>query len=246
MTPGACSSPSLQQQQQPPPPPYGMPPGKPPTPSSGKLQKAGIPEKYDKLNKSGSASPHPGNHSNNMLDPSGAGPGMMMGGGGGCSSGLQTTPSPQLMNYIEFEGQELTITKQVNLSYKGGPCDNDMSALDQKPPMPQQQQQPHHMQGLHPPPPPPPVNQNSAILNCLNSNNNNNNSPVIGQQMTPQHQQQQQPGPNDDDLKIKNEFVDTFGAPTQNDLSSPLGKNNNSDFKQLFTLKTVILKFLFT
>lgn len=115
------------------------------------------------------------------------------------SSGLQTTPSPQLMNYIEFEGQELTITKQVNLSYKGGGCD-DLSMLDQKP------------GPLHPPPP----NQNSAILNCLNSNNNNhNNSPVIGQQ-------QSQAGGNDEDLKIKNEFVDNFN-PGNNDLSSPLG-----------------------
>lgn len=209
-----------------------MPPGKPPTPSSSaKLQKAGMPEKYDKLNKSGSASPHPGGGSmQNMLDPTG-GDGMMFGGGkpgnmgmGGMSStGLQTTPSPQLMNYIEFEGQELTITKQVNLSYKGGPCD-DLS-LDQKPPpMP-----PQGMGGpLHPPPP----NQNSAILNCLNSNNNNNNSPVIGQQ------QMQQPGQNDDDLgKIKNEFVDNFGGgppPHNNDMSSPLGKFSKNSSKSYF------------
>lgn len=187
MTPGACSSPSLQQQQ--PPPPYGMGP-KPPTPSSGnKLQKAGMPEKYDKLNKSGSASPHPTNL-------------QMLESGGASSSGLQTTPSPQLMNYIEFEGQELTITKQVNLSYKG---DNDL--LDQKPP--QQQQLP------------PPNNQNSAILNCLNSNNPPNatatSSPVISGGPP-------QPN-NEDDMKIKNEFVDAFASsnPNNNDLSSPLG-----------------------
>ena len=187
MTPGACSSPSLQQQQ--PPPPYGMGP-KPPTPSSGnKLQKAGMPEKYDKLNKSGSASPHPTNL-------------QMLESGGAASSGLQTTPSPQLMNYIEFEGQELTITKQVNLSYKG---DNDL--LDQKPP--QQQQLP------------PPNNQNSAILNCLNSNNPPNatatSSPVISGGPP-------QPN-NEDDMKIKNEFVDAFASsnPNNNDLSSPLG-----------------------
>ncbi len=30
------------------------------------------------------------------------------------TSGLQTTPSPQLMNYVDFEGQELIITKQLN------------------------------------------------------------------------------------------------------------------------------------
>jgi hypothetical protein len=187
MTPGACSSPSLQQQQ--PPPPYGMGP-KPPTPSSGnKLQKAGMPEKYDKLNKSGSASPHP-----NL---------QMLESGGASSSGLQTTPSPQLMNYIEFEGQELTITKQVNLSYKG---DNDL--LDQKPPQQQQQL-------------PPPNNQNSAILNCLNSNNPPNatatSSPVISGGPP-------QPN-NEDEMKIKNEFVDAFASsnPNNNDLSSPLG-----------------------
>lgn len=243
MTPGACSSPSLQQQQ--PPPPYGMPPGKPPTPSSGaKLQKAGLPEKYDKLNKSGSASPHPGNMQL-PLDPQqgGGGDGMMfgkpgigMGMGPGSmtsASGLQTTPSPQLMNYIEFEGQELTITKQVNLSYKGGPCD-DLSSLDQKPPnMP-----PQPMGGLHPPPP----NQNSAILNCLNSNINNTNSPVIGGQQQMQQQQQQQ----DDDLnKIKNEFVDNFGGGPpplhNNDMSSPLSKSRSIIQIRIFSIKKYLI-----
>lgn len=211
MAPGACSSPSLQQQQ---PPPYGMVPApKPPTPSSGKLQKAGMPEKYEKLNKSGSASPHLGAES-----ASGCGGDLMF--KSATSTGLQTTPSPQLMNYVDFEGQELTITKQVNMSYKGGPCDDLM--LDQKPP-----QQGAQQQQQQPPPPPPLSNQNSAILNCLNSNNasntTNTNSPVIannqGQQQQGQGQHQQL---NDDDAKIKNEFIDNFGPPTS-DLSSPLG-----------------------
>ena len=103
MIPNSCSSPSIQQQG--PPPPYGLQ-----MPGSGgksKLQKAGVPEKFDKM---------PGNNNNKhdqemfMLKNS---------GGGITTSGLQTTPSPQLMSYMEFEGQELTITKQLNTSYKG-------------------------------------------------------------------------------------------------------------------------------
>lgn len=211
MPPGSCSSPSMQQG---PPPPYAP---KPPTPASGsKLQKAGMPEKYDKLNKSGSSSPHPGGGNLQLLDSSSGGGGDMFKSGPGgpgsssiTSSGLQTTPSPQLMNYIEFEGQELTITKQVNASYKG-PADELM--LDQKPPLSQQQQQML---------PPPPNNQNSAILNCLNSNNSNTTTPVT--------QQQQQPPGGDE---IKNELLDAqlaneqqlnFGGPNTNNTSSPLG-----------------------
>lgn len=228
MPPGSCSSPSLQQQQGPPP-PYMPPSGNKP-PSAGKLQKAPMPEKYEsnKLNKSGNASPHPSGSNSNlqMLDTSNSGGGeMMFGGGPGRSktpsiatSGLQTTPSPQLMNYIEFEGQELTITKQLNLSFKGNCEPNDLM-LDQKPPPLQ--------------PPPLPSSQNSAILNCLNSNNNNsnpnnnnNNSPVINQQQQGPPQLNEQ-----EEMKIKNEILDhgqmgepqmNFGGPNNN-TSSPLG-----------------------
>ena len=125
MGPNSCSSPSLQQQG--PPPPYGQNqfPGK--NISSSKLQKAGLPEKFDKLQPGKQMGPQMGPNSpasgQNQLEND-----MLMfnkNQAGITTSGLQTTPSPQLMNYIEFEGQELIITKQLNLSYKGNSNGND-------------------------------------------------------------------------------------------------------------------------
>ena len=149
MGPGSsCPSPSLQQG---PPPPYGtqLQPGS----ASKKLHKAGLPEKFDKKQGNSSAN-SPGYHA---ADGGGGGGGAnfdMFGKSAGvASAGLQTTPSPQLMNYIEFEGQELVITKQLNLSYKG-PGDGE-SGMEQK----------------FNPAGPPPHSQNSTILNCLNNDN---------------------------------------------------------------------------
>ena len=126
MIPNSCSSPSMQQQQQGPPPPYGV---QPMSGSGGKskLQKAGVPEKFDKM-QAGVKS----EQDMFMLKNS---------GGGITTSGLQTTPSPQLMSYMEFEGQELTITKQLNTSYKGNIGDESGA----------------------------PSNANSVILNILNT-----------------------------------------------------------------------------
>ncbi len=154
MGPGG-SSPSLQQQQQGPPPPYC-------TTNQGsatkKLQKAGMPEKYDKK---------PGHSNTNSPMPDGQ-LDMFKNNSAITTSGLQTTPSPQLMNYIEFEGQELVITKQLNQSYKGpggGPFDEDEIKFN-----PQQ-----------PGPPGPPGQNNSAIINYLNPQNPNNQSPGTNQ-----------------------------------------------------------------
>lgn len=73
-----------------------------------KMQKAGMPEKFNELKAPGSVGKAQGGDE--------MPPGQFM----SAYKGLQTTPSPQLMNYVEFEGQELTITKQLNLSFKGG------------------------------------------------------------------------------------------------------------------------------
>ena len=203
--PNSCSSPSLQQQQQGPPPPYGQAPpgqGKP-----GKLQKAGAPEKFDKMQKPGGNMPPSPASSSNVIQP-GAGimdnNDMMMFKGnnpsGLSSSGLQTTPSPQLMNYIEFEGQELVITKQLNMSYKGG---DEMSSGEKG-----------MFQGQNGPPPPPPNGPNSVILNCLNNNNNNNQSPSSAL---------------DDGMKIKNELIEPNSQNLLDDFSFGNGPNSGGE-----------------
>ena len=89
MVPNSCSSPSMQQQQQGPPPPYGVQM----TASGGKskLQKAGVPEKFDKLQ--GMKGPGSQQEQEMFMLKSGGG-----GGGGITTSGLQTTPSPPLMS----------------------------------------------------------------------------------------------------------------------------------------------------
>lgn len=114
----SCSSPSLQQQQQlGPPPPYGAP-TEPGSASKSKLQKAGAPEKLEKMKQ----------HDQSPLGMCGNGQNDEMFGQKGMISGLQTTPSPQLMNYVDgYDGQELIITKQLNMSYKSG----DMSSANE-------------------------------------------------------------------------------------------------------------------
>ncbi len=163
MGPNSCSSPSLQQQQQGPPPPYGTSQF-PKSNSNSKLQKAGLPEKFDKLQPGagGKMGPNsPASVQNQLNDND-----MLMfnkNQAGLTTSGLQTTPSPQLMNYVDFEGQELIITKQLNMSYKGNPNGNDdlnnmndIKNIQYGGSMGQ--------------------NSNSVILNCLN-NNSSNQSP---------------------------------------------------------------------
>ena len=132
--PNTCSSPSLQQQQGPPP-PYGS--------SKPNSKHKGSDKKGSNL--------HPQSPNTDMFKNSGS----IM------TSGLQTTPSPQLMNYVEFEGQELTITKQLNANYKG-PINDD-------PNDPQNKGNNFNQYGQ--PLMPPNSNPNSTILNCLNSNN---------------------------------------------------------------------------
>ena len=162
MGPNSCSSPSMQQQQQQgPPPPYGgvQMPG---SGGKSKLQKAGVPEKFDKMqaNKGPQQQCMPGSNTPGSLEQD-----MFMlknpSGGSITTSGLQTTPSPQLMSYMEFEGQELTITKQLNTSYKGNMGDEQNDSK-----MSQFASNNNSNPG--------PNNSNSVILNILNTSNSQN------------------------------------------------------------------------
>jgi hypothetical protein len=86
----------------------------------GKMQKAGIPEKFntDLM----ATQQQPNSKINKPMQPD----------DNNIYKGLQTTPSPQLMNYGEFEGQELIITKQLNLSYKGGSNNEDQQQQNEQ------------------------------------------------------------------------------------------------------------------
>ena len=201
------------------------------------MQKAGGVEKFDKMGK-GSMPQSPANMPpGNMMDNGD----MMMFKPGLGSSGLQTTPSPQLMNYIEFEGQELVITKQLNMSYKGDDEKGMFGGLNG----PQ-------------PPPPPPNGSNQVILNCLNSNNGpSNQSPstlddglkIKGEMIEPGAQNLLDelassfpgPGPGEDfGLHMNNKKPSKQGHPGTpqpndpfynpiNQISSPHNPNSNSN-----------------
>lgn len=146
------------------------------------------------------------------------------------TSGLQTTPSPQLMNYIEFEGQELIITKQLNLSYKGNSNGND--DLNNMNDLKNQYNNPGQ-------------NTNSVILNCLNNNNNNPSSNQSSSSASSTTSSLNNNNPNimndnqlllnqDPNLKLmKNELIDNNQNMLLNDQMPPFNNNNQDDMQQM-------------
>ncbi len=164
-----------------PPPPYNPNPKHQKGSDGAKLQKAGQPEKF---NTELIQNPKVGKPN---LDEA------------GLYKGLQTTPSPQLMNYIEFEGQELIITKQLNLSYKGGTNPGD------------DQQQ----------------NEQSDVNNSQQVKEETLTDPFsTNPSELPNQQQQQQQQQNEDQSKLKLN-MSHLDEPFYN--SSPLNPNNNSN-----------------